>query len=272
MLTPATPLRGVASPAEPLPGEVREPLSGGASPLSGDRASPKTEGPWPVPVPATGRRGAAMRNNGVPRPNVVTRRAAVELTGVVTRYRVVHLVNNHNTNNNNHNTNNNNHAVLVERFQPSTLQKLRQQGLYINTDTPDSVHQLDAQVAAAEVTFTMTNTQPSCSRGGETDRISNTFKEAVRLTQAARWKAVSDKEIANLEKHGIFKLITITSVPAGHRAVGTRLMLKMKADSTYKGQLAVQGFPQVLGMNVTRNHEKRAITISQKYFTEDVVQ
>ena len=55
----------------------------------GGGASPEMEGPSPAPVPATAREGAAMRNNGIPRPNVVTRRAAAELTGVVTCYRVV---------------------------------------------------------------------------------------------------------------------------------------------------------------------------------------
>ena len=34
----------------------------------------------------------------------------------------------------------------------------------------------------------------------------------------------------------------------------------------------MQGFSQILGMNFTRNFEKGAITISQKDYTEDVVQ
>ena len=85
------------APAESLPGEVREPLSGGAStPLSGGestpsgvRASPETTRPSPAPVPPTARTGAAIRNNMIHRPNVVTRRAAAELTGAITRYRGV---------------------------------------------------------------------------------------------------------------------------------------------------------------------------------------
>ena len=74
-----------------------------------------------------------MRNNRVHRPKVVTRRAAAELTGAATRYRGVRP-------NNNNNDNNNNHAALAELFQPSTLHKLRQLGLYTNTDTPDTAH------------------------------------------------------------------------------------------------------------------------------------
>ena len=35
------------------------------------------------------------------------------------------------------------------------------------------------------------------------------------LPQAARWKVVSDKEIASLEKHGVFKLVPIPSGKKG---------------------------------------------------------
>ena len=242
------------APAESLPGEVREPLSGGAggaSTPSGGRASPKTTRSLPAPVPATARTGAAIRNNRIHRSNVVTWCAAAELTGAVTRYRGVrpnknnndddNSINNNNhaalaeyfqpstlhklqqlglstntdtpdgsnINNNNHaalaecfqpstlhklrqpgrytntvtpddnNINNNNHAALAERFQTSTLHKLRQLGLYTNTNTPDTAHQLDAEAVPAEVTYTRTNTQPSCSGGGELDRVPNIFKEGM---------------------------------------------------------------------------------------------
>ena len=122
-------LATLMAPAEPLPGEVREPLSGGASTPSGGRASPKTARPSPAPVPATARREAAMRDYRIYRPNVVMRRVAAELTDAVTRYRGVRP--NKNTNNDD-TINNNNHATLAERFQQSTLHKLRQLGLYAN--------------------------------------------------------------------------------------------------------------------------------------------
>ena len=247
------------APAESLPGDVREPSPGGAStPLSGGaptpsgvRASPETAPPSPALVPATARTGAAIRNNRIHRPSVVTRRAAAELTGAVTRYRGVRPNKNNsdddnNINNNNHaalakcfqpntldklrqlgistntdtpddnnisnkhlaalskcfqpsalhklrqpalytNTdtpdgndiNSNNHAALVERFQPSTLHKVRQLGRYTNTNTPDTAHQLDAEEVPAEVAHTRTNTPPSCSGGGESDRVPNIFKEVM---------------------------------------------------------------------------------------------
>ena len=236
--------------AESLPDEVREPLSEGASTPSGVRASPETAQPLPALVPATARRGAAMHNNRIHRPNVVTRRAAAKLTDVVTCYRGVHPNKNNNNddnnstmtttrlwrnissrvlhklrqlgistntdtpddnsiNNNNHaalaecfqsstlhklrqlglcintdtpddnNVNNNNHAALAERLQPSTLHNLRQLGRYTNTDTPDTAHQLDAEAVPAEVAYTRTNTQPSCSGGGRSDGVPNIFKEGM---------------------------------------------------------------------------------------------
>ena len=66
--------------------------------------------------------------------------------------------------------------------------------IYTNTDKPDTAHQLDAETVPAEVAYTRTNTQPSCSGGGESDRVLNAFKEAVGLPQAAHWKTASDKE------------------------------------------------------------------------------
>ena len=60
----------------------------------------------------------------------------------------------------------------------------------------------------------MTITQPSCSGGRESGRVPTIFKEAMGLPQVAHWKAELDKEIASLEKHGVFELVPITLVPA----------------------------------------------------------
>ena len=97
----------------------------------------------------------------------------------------------------------------------------------------------------------MTDTQPSCSVEGESDRVPNTFKEITGLPQTARWKTASDKEIASLEEHDVFSLVPITSIPAGHKVAGTRWKLKIKVDSIYKGRLVVKRFLQILNMNVT---------------------
>ena len=191
---------------EPLSGGASTPLSGGASTLSGVRASPETARPSPAPVPATARTGAAIRNNRIHRPKVVTRRVAAELMSAVTHYKRVRP--NKNNNDDDDNINKNNHAALAERFQPSTLHKLRQLGLYINADTlddnginnnnhaalaerfqpstlhklrqpgrstnkdtPDTAYQLDAEAVPAEVAYTRSNTQPSCSGVGESDCV-----------------------------------------------------------------------------------------------------
>ena len=78
-----------------------------------------------------------MLDKWVNRPTVVTWRAAADLTGAVTRYRGVRSNKKNDDDDDNNNINNNNHEILTERFQPSTLHKLRQLGLYTNMATPD---------------------------------------------------------------------------------------------------------------------------------------
>ena len=63
--------------------------------------------------------------------------------------------------------------------------------------------------------------------------------------QAVRLKAASDKTIESLVKHGVFNLVPITSASARHQVVGTRWVIKIKADSTYKGRHVVQVFWQI---------------------------
>ena len=100
-------------------------------------------------MPAIVRRGTAIHNNRIPRPNVGTLNAAMGPTGTFTRYSRVHS---------NSDNNRNNYVSLVEKVQPSTLHELRQLGFYTNTDTLDTAHQLDAEVVTAEVDHTMTKT------------------------------------------------------------------------------------------------------------------
>ena len=52
------------------------------------------------------------------------------------------------------------------------------------------------------------------------------------LPQAARWKAASNREVASLEKHGVYELIPIASVSTGQRMIGTWWLSKIKADGT----------------------------------------
>ena len=62
-------------------------------------------------------------------------------------------------------------------------------------------------------------------------------------------EVASDKEIASLEKHVVYELVPITSVPAGQRVVGRRWVNKIKADGTYRGRLAERGQSQVPGID-----------------------
>lgn len=82
--------------------------------------------------------------------------------------------------------------------------------------------------------------------GGEMkEQIPNTFEEDMALPQAAHWKAASDKEIASLNKRGVYELVPITAVPTGQRMVGTRWINNIKTDGTYRGHLAVRGWSLV---------------------------
>ena len=42
------------------------------------------------------------------------------------------------------------------------------------------------------------------------------------LPQSTRWKVASDREVASLEKHGVYELMPIISVSTGQRVIGTR--------------------------------------------------
>ena len=89
----------------------------------------------------------------------------------------------------------------------------------------------------------------SCLRGGEKERIPNTFKEAMSLPKAAYWKEAADKEIQSLEKHGVYELVPMFFVPSSQKVVGTRWVNKIKADGTFKSRLVVQGWSEVPGID-----------------------
>ena len=58
-------------------------------------------------------------------------------------------------------------------------------------------------------------------------------------------KGTSDKEIANLAKHGVYQLVPITAVVAGQTVVSTWWVIRIKADGTNGRCLVVQGWSQV---------------------------
>ena len=64
----------------------------------------------------------------------------------------------------------------------------------------------------------------------------------MSLSQAARWKAVVDKEITSLKKHGVYELVPASSASTGQKVVGSRWVNKIKADDLFKSRLVVLGW------------------------------
>ena len=60
--------------------------------------------------------------------------------------------------------------------------------------------------------------------------IPNTFKEATTLPAKAHWKAALDKEITSLKKNNIYTLVPATTVPTGHKIIGSRWVYKVKTN------------------------------------------
>ena len=66
------------------------------------------------------------------------------------------------------------------------------------------------------------------------------------LHQAARWNEKSDKEIASLEKHGVFKLVPIASNLVGLKVVSTLWVLKIKVKVPTRVDSSSKGFRRSL--------------------------
>ena len=120
----------------------------------------------------------------------------------------------------------NNKTTLAELSEAGTLQRLRELEL-----GPLCYTEVIAENASFNIEYAngAPNALGSFSGGENKEQVPNAFKEAMTLPQAARWKVPSDKEIASLEKHGVYELVPITSVSNGRKVVGTRWECKTKA-------------------------------------------
>ena len=58
-----------------------------------------------------------------------------------------------------------------------------------------------------------------------------------------------DKKIASLKKHGVYGLVSASSVPAGQKVVGSRWANKIKGDNLFKSHLVVLEWAQVPGID-----------------------
>ncbi|CAN0562946.1 unnamed protein product, partial [Laminaria digitata] len=71
----------------------------------------------------------------------------------------------------------------------------------------------------------------------------------MTLPAKAQLKAASDKEMASLKKNNVYTLLPATSVPAGHKIIGSRWVYKVKADNSHKGRVVVLGWGQLPGID-----------------------
>ena len=117
---------------------------------------------------------------------------------------------------------NNNRATLAELFEAGTLQRLSGPELEPSCYTEDIAHQAENASLNVEHPYIATNVLRSFLGEDNKRQVPNTFKEAMALPQAARWKAASEKEITSLEKHGVYELVPIIEVSNGRKAVGAR--------------------------------------------------
>ena len=114
---------------------------------------------------------------------------------------------------------NNNKVTLAELFEAGTLQRFSELEL-----GPPCYTEANAENASFDIEYVNVATNALRSFSGEENKeqVLNTFKEAMTLPQAARWKVPSDKEIASLENYGVYELVPITSVSNRQKNVGTR--------------------------------------------------
>ena len=78
---------------------------------------------------------------------------------------------------------------------------------------------------------------------------SSTIREYRRRLLFTRASLAFLNKIASLEKHGVYALVTITSVTNGQKVVGARWVYKIKTDGVYKGRLVVLRWSQVPGID-----------------------
>ena len=97
-----------------------------------------------------------------------------------------------------------------------------------------------------EYAYAATKVQ-SRSVGEELEIIPNTFKQVMTQLVKLEWKAISDKEVASLNKNNVYTLLPAIYVPTGHKIVGSRWVYKGQ------GQQLAQGKSRCVGVGaITR--------------------
>ena len=224
---------------------------GGVSPGNGLSGGDTPEAIIPSSSPASSLAPAPTSAPATAASKVTTRRTSryVQHSGVtpaVTRSQASRQNQTHAETRNQRNSNNT-FVAIAKLFGSDTLSHLCKLGPF-STEALDIAHQMYYRgTLSAEYAYAATNLQESCLRGGEKERIPNTFKEAMSLPKAG--KEAADKEIQSLEKHGVYELVPMSFVPSSQKVVGTRWVNKIKVDGTFKSRLVVQGWSQVPGID-----------------------
>ena len=143
---------------------------GSPSSSASESTSAPDTAPAPAPAPAAPQATATGTNRYAMQPGV---------TRAVTQSQVRSPVATH------YRANWNNCATVAGLFQKDTLRKVRKLGSHANLDI---AHQLD-DTFSTEYAYATTNTQGRFSARVIKAKIPNTFKEAIGLPQASRWKA-----------------------------------------------------------------------------------
>lgn len=128
----------------------------------------------------------------------------------------------------------------------STLSLLRQLGTYIKVSLPDIAQYMYKQGSAVECAYATTNTYRR-SAGEKAERVPNAFKEGMTLPATVQWKAASDKEVAGLKNNKVYTLLPKSSVPRGHKTIGSSWFFIIKTNKSKEGRIVELRWGQGLG-------------------------
>ena len=121
------------------------------------------------------------------------------------------------------------------------MENLLEHALAARTEHRSDGAQEHTMEVLLEYVLATSNPLSEHSSDGEVIAIPNMFKEAMESPQGVKWKEASDNEMASLENHEVFDLVSLASVPSEKKVIGTKWVFKVKADHTLKGRAVVQG-------------------------------
>eukprot|EP00752_Nemacystus_decipiens_P015554 g13877.t1 len=84
--------------------------------------------------------------------------------------------------------------------------------------------------------------------------IPNTYAEAMTSPQHEEWKEACKTEMASLQKHEVYTVIPLNSVPKGEKILNTKFVFKKKLDGRFKARLVVGGHRQQPGLDYGRSY------------------